>query len=69
MRIDLTHSHISDGTESPADLVTAAAAAGLDVVALTDHDQTADPRGPGPGLVSACPTCSRVPRRAGDVVT
>ncbi|GAA1495644.1 PHP domain-containing protein [Paeniglutamicibacter kerguelensis] len=42
MRIDLhTHSHISDGTESPADLVTAAAAAGLDVVALTDHDQTA----------------------------
>lgn len=41
MRIDLhTHSHISDGTESPADLVGAAAAAGLDVVALTDHDQT-----------------------------
>ncbi|MGL3805043.1 PHP domain-containing protein [Paeniglutamicibacter sp. R2-26] len=41
MRIDLhTHSHVSDGTESPADLVTAAAAAGLDVVALTDHDQT-----------------------------
>ncbi len=39
MRIDLhTHSTASDGTESPADLVRAAAAARLDVVALTDHD-------------------------------
>lgn len=39
MRIDLhTHSSASDGTERPADLVRAAAAAGLDVVALTDHD-------------------------------
>ena len=42
MRIDLhTHSNVSDGTESPAELMAAAAAAGLDVVALTDHDQTA----------------------------
>ncbi|WP_435768901.1 PHP domain-containing protein [Nocardioides sp. SYSU DS0651] len=42
MRIDLhTHSSVSDGTEPPADLVRAAAAAGLDVVALTDHDTTA----------------------------
>ena len=42
MRIDLhTHSRASDGTDTPADLVRAAAAAGLDVVALTDHD-TAD---------------------------
>lgn len=42
MRIDLhTHSRVSDGTDSPADLVRSAAAAGLDVVALTDHD-TAD---------------------------
>ena len=42
MRIDLhTHSTASDGTESPADLVRAAAAADLDVVALTDHDTTA----------------------------
>lgn len=42
MRIDLhTHSRVSDGTESPAELVRAARAAGLDVVALTDHD-TAD---------------------------
>ncbi|NAZ14494.1 PHP domain-containing protein [Glutamicibacter soli] len=41
MRIDLhTHSNVSDGTETPAELITAAAAAGLDVVALTDHDQT-----------------------------
>lgn len=41
VRIDLhTHSSVSDGTDSPADLVAAAAAAGLDVVALTDHDTT-----------------------------
>lgn len=39
MRIDLhTHSSASDGTDTPADLVRAAGAAGLDVVALTDHD-------------------------------
>ncbi len=39
MRIDLhTHSSRSDGTQAPADLVRAAAAARLDVVALTDHD-------------------------------
>ncbi|MEU3251004.1 PHP domain-containing protein [Streptomyces sp. NPDC006997] len=41
MRIDLhTHSNASDGTDSPAELVRGAAAAGLDVVALTDHDTT-----------------------------
>jgi len=40
--IDLhAHSSVSDGTERPADLVRAAAAAGLDGVALTDHDTTA----------------------------
>jgi 3',5'-nucleoside bisphosphate phosphatase len=39
VRIDLhTHSTASDGTDSPAELIAAAAAAGLDVVALTDHD-------------------------------
>ncbi|MEV6651325.1 PHP domain-containing protein [Streptomyces sp. NPDC051219] len=39
MRIDLhTHSTASDGTDTPAELVRHAAAAGLDVVALTDHD-------------------------------
>ncbi|MEU5527480.1 PHP domain-containing protein [Micromonospora chersina] len=41
-RIDLhTHSTASDGTLGPAELVRAAADAGLDVVALTDHDTTA----------------------------
>ncbi|MGW6738346.1 PHP domain-containing protein [Streptomyces sp. NPDC055013] len=41
MRIDLhTHSTASDGTDTPAELVLGAAAAGLDVVALTDHDST-----------------------------
>jgi predicted metal-dependent phosphoesterase TrpH len=41
VRIDLhTHSSASDGTDTPADLVRAAKAAGLDVVALTDHDAT-----------------------------
>jgi predicted metal-dependent phosphoesterase TrpH len=40
--IDLhAHSTASDGTDSPADLVAAAAAARLDVVAITDHDTTA----------------------------
>jgi predicted metal-dependent phosphoesterase TrpH len=39
MRIDLhTHSSISDGTDAPEVLVRKAAIAGLDVVALTDHD-------------------------------
>ncbi|WP_225827240.1 PHP domain-containing protein [Streptomyces naphthomycinicus] len=41
MRIDLhCHSTASDGTDTPAELVRKAAAAGLDVVALTDHDTT-----------------------------
>lgn len=39
MPIDLhAHSNVSDGTESPEDLVGAAAAAGLGTVAITDHD-------------------------------
>lgn len=42
MHIDLhTHSTASDGTDSPGELMVAAAAAGVDVVALTDHDTTA----------------------------
>jgi len=42
MRIDLhTHSNASDGTQSPAEVVSSAAGSGLDVVALTDHDTTA----------------------------
>ena len=41
MRIDLhTHSSASDGTDTPDALVREAKAAGLDVVALTDHDAT-----------------------------
>jgi 3',5'-nucleoside bisphosphate phosphatase len=39
MRIDLhTHSLISDGTDTPGELVRKARAVGLDVVGLTDHD-------------------------------
>jgi 3',5'-nucleoside bisphosphate phosphatase len=42
VRIDLhTHSDVSDGTTPPAQVVKDAQAAGLDVVALTDHDTTA----------------------------
>jgi hypothetical protein len=42
MLIDLhAHSTASDGTDSPAELMAAAAVAGLDVVAITDHDNTA----------------------------
>jgi predicted metal-dependent phosphoesterase TrpH len=41
VRIDLhCHSTASDGTDTPAELVRNAAAAGLDVVAITDHDTT-----------------------------
>ncbi|GAA1887228.1 PHP domain-containing protein [Asanoa iriomotensis] len=41
-RIDLhAHSTASDGTLSPAELMSAAVDAGLDVVAITDHDTTA----------------------------
>ncbi|WP_426003431.1 PHP domain-containing protein [Paenarthrobacter sp. NyZ202] len=41
MRIDLhAHSNVSDGTEAPAGVIASAASAGLDVVALTDHDST-----------------------------
>lgn len=56
-RIDLhTHSWCSDGREPPAEVVGAAAAAGLDVVALTDHDvhagwDEADAAGQEHGLV------------------
>ncbi|MEV6526804.1 PHP domain-containing protein [Longispora sp. NPDC051575] len=42
MRIDLhVHSTASDGTVPPGPLMAEARAAGLDVVALTDHDTTA----------------------------
>jgi predicted metal-dependent phosphoesterase TrpH len=65
MRIDLhTHSTASDGTDSPRELIDKAAAAGLDVVAITDHDTTsgwdealaARPRGLAivPGVEISC---------------
>jgi 3',5'-nucleoside bisphosphate phosphatase len=42
MRADLhVHSNASDGTDPPAEVMRRAAQAGLDVVALTDHDTTA----------------------------
>ncbi len=57
-RIDLhTHSTASDGTLTPAGLVAAGAEAGLDVMAVTDHDTTggwaaaASARPPGLSLV------------------
>jgi 3',5'-nucleoside bisphosphate phosphatase len=41
MRIDLhAHSTASDGTCSPAELMAEASTAGLDVIAITDHDTT-----------------------------
>ena len=41
MSVDLhTHSSRSDGTDTPTELVAAAAAAGLDGLAITDHDTT-----------------------------
>ncbi|MFC4554255.1 PHP domain-containing protein [Georgenia faecalis] len=36
-----THSSISDGTQSPTELLRAARAAGVDVLGLTDHDTSA----------------------------
>jgi predicted metal-dependent phosphoesterase TrpH len=42
VRIDLhVHSSASDGTDSPPEVVRRAAAAGCDVIALTDHDTLA----------------------------
>jgi predicted metal-dependent phosphoesterase TrpH len=54
MRYDLhSHSTASDGTLAPAELVRHAAAQGLDVLALTDHDVTA-------GLAEAQRTAAEV---------
>jgi 3',5'-nucleoside bisphosphate phosphatase len=45
MRADLhSHSSASDGTEAPAEVMRLAAEAGLDVIALTDHDTVAGHR-------------------------
>ncbi len=54
MTIDLhTHSTASDGTDSPAELVAAAAEAGVGTLAITDHDTTA-------GWAEAAGAASRV---------
>jgi 3',5'-nucleoside bisphosphate phosphatase len=45
MRADLhSHSTASDGTDPPAEVMRRAAAAGLDIIALTDHDTVAGHR-------------------------
>ena len=54
MLIDLhCHSTASDGTDTPAEVIEVASAAGLDVVALTDHDSAA-------GWASASSTARRL---------
>jgi predicted metal-dependent phosphoesterase TrpH len=59
VRIDLhAHSTASDGTTPPAELVRQARAAGLDVVALTDHDTTA---GWAPAAAALPPGLTLVP--------
>ncbi|MFF4379350.1 PHP domain-containing protein [Kitasatospora sp. NPDC001547] len=60
MRIDLhAHSNASDGTDTPAELVAAAVAADLDVVALTDHDTVAG-HAEAAAAVRALPAGSRL---------
>lgn len=51
MKVDLhTHTTASDGLLAPADLVARARGAGVDVLAITDHDTVA---GIAPGLAAA----------------
>jgi predicted metal-dependent phosphoesterase TrpH len=76
VRIDLhTHSAASDGTDTPAELVANAARAGLDVVALTDHDTTsgwqeaADTRPAGLTLVPGAEFSCRCPDGRGGECT
>jgi hypothetical protein len=59
VRIDLhVHSSASDGTDPPAEVARRAAAAGLDVVALTDHDTMA---GIAPATAALPPGLTLVP--------
>jgi 3',5'-nucleoside bisphosphate phosphatase len=59
VRIDLhVHSSASDGTDPPAEVASRAAAAGLDVVALTDHDTMA---GIAPAAAALPPGLTLVP--------
>jgi predicted metal-dependent phosphoesterase TrpH len=74
LRIDLhTHSTASDGTLNPGDLVRAAAEAGLDVIALTDHDTTAgwvraaSALPAGLTLVPGCELSCRTPTAKGPI--
>lgn len=75
MRIDLhAHSTASDGTDSPGALMEVADAAGLDVVAITDHDTTAGWEAASAALppaghwcaVPSCPAGGTVPSRRWD---
>jgi predicted metal-dependent phosphoesterase TrpH len=51
VRIDLhVHSNASDGTNPPAEVIRRAAEAGMDVVALTDHDTQAGIEAAGKAL-------------------
>lgn len=66
-----THSSVSDGTESPADVVGSAVAAGVAGIALTDHDTTAGwdsaiaaARGLGLGLVPGIELSTRLEWRS-----
>ena len=62
MKIDLhTHSSVSDGTDTPTGLVMKALNAGLDVIALTDHD-TFD------GVAEAQEAGKRIGVRGGSVI-
>ena len=58
MRIDLhTHSNRSDGTDSPTELIENAKAAGLDVVALTSHNE-GTPLSLIEAMANTCPVIS-----------
>lgn len=53
MKIDLhTHSNASDGTDSPAELIANAIDAGINILALTDHDTIAGWREAEEALIS-----------------
>ncbi len=72
MNIDLhIHSLASDGSLSPRDLVAAARAAGLHVIALADHDTTAgvrDAAAAGEGHVHVIPALEISTTHAGEDV-
>jgi predicted metal-dependent phosphoesterase TrpH len=72
VRIDLhVHSNASDGTDDPAEVVRRARAAGLDVMALTDHDTQAGLPAAQAALVELSPSMggSRPPFPLADDLT